>query len=133
MFQLQSYLLRDTILGKFNVPSQEGRQKGYDDDKDKESKLATVHDCIDFVTNYVNELAEITNEGTIQYSLYYIMYGVRGQLCKMQYLFPDWLIFDRSDGRKTGGKMISAIDLPTCIFQIFVIGPVCIDGLDLGH
>merc|ERR1712130_63172 len=65
MFQLQAYLLRDTLTGKFKIPDAERQKSEWDTDKHKESQIASVHDAIQFQTDYVNELAELTNEAKI--------------------------------------------------------------------
>jgi len=65
MFQLQGYLLRDTITGKFTIPDRDGQKAAFDEDKAKEAKIASVFDVIQFQTDYVNELSELTKEAKI--------------------------------------------------------------------
>ena len=59
-YEIQGYLLRDTLTGKFVIPDRDGQKAAFDDDKAKESKIASVQDAIQFQTDYVNELSELT-------------------------------------------------------------------------
>ena len=59
-YEIQGYLLRDTITGKFTIPDRDGQKAAFDEDKAKEAKIASVFDVIQFQTDYVNELSEIT-------------------------------------------------------------------------
>ena len=52
--------MRDTIAGKFTIPDRDGQKAAFDEDKGKESKIASVQDAIQFQTDYVNELSELT-------------------------------------------------------------------------
>ena len=52
--------MRDTITEKFTIPDREGQKAAFDEDKAKESKIASVQDAIQFQTDYVNELSELT-------------------------------------------------------------------------
>ena len=61
--------MRDVILDKFEIPSEEDRKKEWDAEKIEEAKIAAVADAIHFQTNYVNELSKITNEGKIKLSI----------------------------------------------------------------
>ena len=58
-----AYFIRDTILGKFEVPDKEGRQAGFDEDLAGQAAFTSVFSAISFQTNYVNHLAELTGQG----------------------------------------------------------------------
>jgi len=62
LFQLQTYLVRDVILGKIAVPNKAERQRGFEADLALEAAFSSVFDAIKFQTNYLNHLSAITDE-----------------------------------------------------------------------
>jgi len=60
MFQLQSFLIRDVITGKFRVPDKKGREAGLKEDLAKQAKFKSAFDAIGFQADYVNHLADLT-------------------------------------------------------------------------
>ncbi|KAI1696544.1 flavin-containing monooxygenase FMO GS-OX4-like [Ditylenchus destructor] len=56
MFCIQSYYIRDIILGKISIPSPEEMQKHFDKWRAREETVSTVDDKIWYQTDYIREL-----------------------------------------------------------------------------
>ena len=65
MFWLQGLLCAGFIEGKIKIPSEAECKEAIAADKEKESKLKDVYDVIDFLSEYVDHLAELTGQVSV--------------------------------------------------------------------
>src|SRR5690554_7795600 len=61
MFDVQAWLARDYMLGEFKLPSIEERRKDIDYWLDRNDKLETGHDDVDFQSDYIKDIIKLSD------------------------------------------------------------------------
>jgi trimethylamine monooxygenase len=67
MFDSQAWYGRDWVLGKFDLPSEEDKEKHFESWREREATLASVEDCIRYQMDYVSQLVNATDYPNWEY------------------------------------------------------------------